>query len=83
MGGLICQIRRNAVLRFEAVPSRPSQVKQFDAQMRELLTAPGIAEAVAEDEPRGHEVCAILGKERWSQQDREKLFAVVEELYGE
>lgn len=83
MGGLVCAIRRNAILQAETVPTRPAQVKTFDRQMRELLAAPSIAEAIAEDEERGKQVCDLLAKERWSTDDREKLFEFVEELYEE
>lgn len=81
MGGLVCAIRRNAVLRFEEVPTAPAQVKQFDEQMRLLLTAPSVAEAIVADTTRGQEVCAILAKDKWTRADRVTLFDVVEDLY--
>lgn len=81
MGGLVCAIRRNAVLKFETVPAAPAQLRQFDEQMRTLLTAPGIAEAIVEETTRGQEVCDILAKPRWVHADRMTLLDIVEAIY--
>lgn len=81
MGGLVCAIRRNAILRFEEVPNKPKDIVKFDEQMRALFTAPSIAEAVEADTTRGQEVCDILSKHEFSHADRVALLGVVESLY--
>ena len=81
MGGLVCAIRRNAVLRFEEVPTKPKDIVKFDEQMRVLLAAPSIAEAIESDTTRAQEICDILSKHEFSHADRTTLLAVVESLY--
>lgn len=81
MGGLVCAIRRNAVLKFQAVPTSKGQVLAFDSQIRHLINAPGFAEAVAEDEAVGREVCEILAKKVFTHADRVRLLYVANEPY--
>jgi hypothetical protein len=81
VGGLACAIPRQAVLRFQEVPTLPAKVKEFDAQMRELLSITTIAGAIVAETSRGQEVCDILAKTNWTRADRVTLFDVVEDLY--
>ncbi len=77
----MCLVRRNAILRFEEVPTAPTQLKQFDEQMRALYAAPGIAEAIDAETARGPEICALLAKGEWTAADRVTLLDVIEDLY--
>jgi len=81
MGGLVCAVHRNAVLRFEQVPTKDQQAKEFDKQIRELLNVTTIAEAVVNETSHGQEVCDILAKASFTHADRVKLFDIVEQLY--
>lgn len=81
MGGLICAIPRQALLKFEAVPTTRHGQKEFDAQVRELYANPVIANAVATETTRGQEACDILGKEDFDHADRQALLDIVESLY--
>jgi hypothetical protein len=81
MGGLICAVHRNAVLRFEQVPTKESQTKEFDKQIRELLNVTTIADSVVNETPHGQEVCDILAKNSFTHADRQKLLDIVEHLY--
>jgi hypothetical protein len=81
VGGIVCAIRRNAVLKFQTVPTSKGLVQAFDAQMRNLINSPGIAEAIAENEALGYEVCEILEHKVWSKPERERLLTIVNELY--
>jgi hypothetical protein len=81
MGGLVCQIHFKAVVRFDAVPTRPMEVKQFDIQIRQFFNVTTIANSVAEDPVKGPELCLLLSKRRWTQEDRVTLFEIGEHLY--
>lgn len=82
IGGLVCQIHRNAVLQFESVPSAPKQIERFDEQIRELYNAPTIAESIVQDKPdQALKVCDTLAKTSWSMDDRTFLLDMVESLY--
>ena len=81
MGGLVCAVHRNAILRFEEVPTKHREVVEFDQQMRDLLNVTTIAEAVVNETQKGQEVCDILAKHEFSHVDRTTLLAVVEGLY--
>lgn len=81
MGGLVCAIHRNAVLRFEEVPTNPAQIVKFDAQMRELYNSPTIAESIVAETDVGEEVCTVLSKHEWSHADRQMLLTTIEALY--
>lgn len=82
IGGLVCKVHRNAALRFDAVPTEPSDKIVFDKQMRELFTLDSIATGVV-DAGHAEEVCTILAKEHFSQADRHTLFDLVEATYEE
>lgn len=73
-------MHRNAILRFEEIPSGPLQMKKFDAQLRELFTLESIAEAVVEGQ-YDMAVCDLLAKHQWTAAERAQLFEIVEELY--
>lgn len=82
MGGIVCAIHRNAVLRFQVVPTKPKDTKEFDQQIRQLLNVTTIANAVDEVSYQlAHEVCDILAKPEFSTADRAKLLEVVDNLY--
>jgi hypothetical protein len=49
MGGLPCLVDARATLRFTAVPTEPTQLAAFDAQVRELYGHPGINQSVVND----------------------------------
>ena len=82
MGGLICWLRRSAILQFEAVPTQADEVKKFDAQVRTLYAAPGIAESLVSDEPdKMTLLCDTMAKTSWTQADRQFLLDTIEKLY--
>lgn len=82
MGGIVCEIPRKAILRFEEVPRLPGQVRQFDSQIRQLYAHPTIAQSVNDENPHGaREVCLILSKDDFTASDRATLLHVVESLY--
>lgn len=81
MGGLACAIPRQAVLRFEHVPTGHKNEKEFDEQVRELYANSIISTAVATETTRGQEACDILGKDKFTHADRVALFEIVESLY--
>jgi len=81
MGGLVCNVHKNAVLRFQTVPTNPADQAKFDDQIRQLYNAPSIAESVVSDTSKAVTVCAILAQAVFSQADRQKLLDVIESLY--
>ncbi len=81
MGGIVCAIPRQAILRFHSVPTARRDEKEFDEQIRDLYANPTIANAVATETQRAKDVCDILGKESFSDADRVVLLEVVESLY--
>lgn len=82
MGGIVCHIHRNAILRYESVPTGRHEIKEFDAQLRQLFGQQSIAEAV---EAAGTyvRVCDLLAKDQWTQAERTELYELVESLYEE
>ncbi len=82
MGGLACQVRRNAVLQFQSVPTDPKALATFDAQMRTLFAGPDIAETLVNEAPtKVKTVCDTLAKTAWTAADRTVLLDVVESFY--
>ena len=82
MGGLVCWLRRSAILQFETVPVQEDEVKAFDAQMRKLYAAPGIAESLVSDLPdKITLLCDTMAKTSWTQVDRQFLLDTIEKLY--
>lgn len=80
MGGLVCNVHRNAVLRFDSVPTEPSDKIVFDKQIRELFALQSIAEAIVEA-GKAPVVCEILAKDHFTQADRHTLYDAVEAAY--
>ena len=84
MGGLACWQRRSAIVLYENVPTTAHELKEFDAQLRQLYAAPGIPEAIVDNTttaPKVMTVCDLLSKTSWTQQDRITLLGIVESLY--
>ena len=82
MGGLVCWARRSAILQFEIEPTNTNEIPRFDAQMRQLYAAPGIAESLVSDLPDKMKLlCDTLAKTIWTQQDRQFLLNTIEKLY--
>lgn len=81
MGGIVCAIPRQALLRFESVPTSRKELREFDEQIRTLYSNPVIANSVATETARGQEACDILGKDEFTHTDRTTLFGIVESLY--
>lgn len=82
MGGLLCWARRSAILQFAEVPSAPDKLKAFDAQMRELIAAPGVTESLLSDKPASmQQLCNMLAEPNWTLTQRAWLLDLVESLY--
>ena len=81
MGGIVCNVRRNAILQFQTIPTNPAEIMKFDSQMRSLYAAPDIAETIADETTKGMQVCAILAKSTWTEADRDFLLDTIESLY--
>jgi hypothetical protein len=81
MGGVACQIERNAVLEFASVPTDAAKLPAFDAQLRKAFTLSEIAVAI-EAAGTGPQVCAILWKfNGWTLADRTQLLDYLEALW--
>ena len=80
MGGIVCHIHRNAILRFETIPTGQHDLKEFDAQLRQLFSLQSIAEGI-EAKGTHMRVCELLEKDKWALAERTELFAQVEGLY--
>jgi hypothetical protein len=80
MGGIPCLIQRNAILKYQTVPTDASNQAVFDDQMRRLYVA--VAQDIADDAPsQAQSVCTILAKTAFTQDDRTTLLTVIESLY--
>lgn len=83
MGGLVCYVRRDAILQFQSVPTVAAQIPIFDAQLRQLYAAPDIAETIVAEAPTKVKlVCDTLSKSTWTAADRTALLDVIEGLYA-
>lgn len=81
MGGIPCLVDRQAILRFQTVPTTPPEQAQFDEQIRRLYVA--VAQSIADDAPaQAQEVCGILAQPEFSQANRQRLLDVIESLYN-
>lgn len=78
MGGAVCNVHRQAVLRFTSVPTVPAQQAQFDEQIRKLYTL--VAQDIV-NEGLGMQACAILAKPHFDMTDRATLLNLIESLY--
>jgi len=82
MGGLLCWARRSAILLFDKVPTNPAHIPEFDAQIRQLIAAPGVTESLLSDKPGAmNQLCVVLAKKNWTDADRDWLLDLVESLY--
>lgn len=82
MGGLVCMIHRQAVLEFQSVPTNPSELPEFDAQIRALYNVESIADSLVNDAPdQVKAVCDTLAKPSFTAADRTLLYTVAESLY--
>lgn len=82
MGGLVCHNVRVAILQFNAVPTEPAKVSQFDKEMRTLYANPIIADSLESMDPSPLPAAiAVLSKPSWSLADRTTLLNIVESLY--
>lgn len=81
MGGIACQIERNAKLQYADIPTNPHELKQFDAQLRECFTLPHIVDSIASGSDWG-DVCELLAKPAWSDADRRELYGYLEGLWS-
>lgn len=82
MGGAVCLVHRNAILRFQQIPTQPAELVRFDSQMRELYNSDDIAQAVVLLGPSVYQpACETLAKQSFSPADRQLLFNTIESLY--
>jgi hypothetical protein len=81
MGGLICNIGRNAILQFQTIPTDAPQLAQFDAQMRQLVTYYDTDLVSDNDTQTVKQLCAILAKSAFTLGDRQFMLNLVEALY--
>lgn len=80
MGGIACQIERNAMLRYSSIPTDSKDLKEFDRQLRACFTLGEIATAV-EAAGTGPQVCNLLWKPAWTTADRTELYGYLEALW--
>lgn len=83
MGGLPCLVGRNALLRFKTVPTSPTEIVAFDAQIRQVYALPDISQAIVNDTDQAKTCCDILSQARFSESDREKLMNALDMLWPE
>ena len=63
MGGAVCRIIIQSVVRAKAVPTNPAQHPEFEAQLRKCYANPVIAESVGtEIDGRWKGICTALAK---------------------
>lgn len=80
MGGIVCHIHRNAILRFEGVPTKEKDKEEFDAQMRKLFSQESIAKAI-EENGTYMRVCDLLALKEWKDTERQELYDFLEATY--
>lgn len=83
MGGVACALPRHALLLFDEVPTKKSDLKQFDEQIRQCYANTLIVQGVIEDfgDAIGVEAYKILALDSWTTADRERLLEILEGLY--
>ena len=84
MGGAPCIIIIHALVRYQSVPTDPTQLQAFDAQMRDCLSRDTIAQAVVNDNTSQTvtQVWDILEKQQFSAADRLALWNVLSAYRG-
>jgi hypothetical protein len=80
MGGLACQVERNAALAFSAIPSDPQQFPEFDRQLRACFKLYHIVEGVVAN-GTAMACCTILWDQDWTLAQRTQLYDYLEELW--
>ena len=79
MGGQVCAIIINSLVRYEEVPSNPAKRKELEAQLRQCYANPVIAERVGQDNNVAMTVCNVLEKEHLLPADLEYLLNTLPE----
>lgn len=82
MGGLVCEIHKNAVLRYQKVPTDAAGQAAFDVQIRELYNVNDVAQTIVNETTEGVAICKILMQPTFAQTDRQKLLDVINSLYS-
>ena len=83
MGGLPCLVGRQAILRFKTVPTSVDSLASFDSQIRQVYALPDVSQSIVNDTDQAKTCCDILGQEKFSNSDRQKLLAALNQLWGE
>jgi len=84
MGGAPCIIIIHALVRYQTIPTDPTDLAEFDAQMRDCLSRDTIAQAVVNDNTSATvtEVWDILEKAEFTAADRITLWNVLSAYRG-
>lgn len=82
MGGLVCAVPHFAILPGEGIPSKPSEIVEFDQRLRACFAQPQIVQGVV-DAGHGDAACAILRKATWTMVDRTTLYDMLDSLYDD
>lgn len=81
MGGLVCAVHRNAILRFQSIPTLDSDLAQFDSQMRQLIADYSMDLVSDNTTTKVKLLCAVLAKPKFNTEDRQFMLNMVEALY--
>jgi hypothetical protein len=82
MGGIVCEIPKSAILRFDGVPADRRKLAKFDEQLRQCYAQPQIVQGIA-DAGHGYRVCKLLSKTRgWDDGERQDLYGMLIGLYA-
>ena len=81
MGGFICNIGRNAILRFQSIPTSDTDLAQFDTQIRELMAHYSMDLVSDNTTTKVKLLCAVLAKPKFNTEDRQFMLSMVEALY--
>lgn len=82
MGGIVCQIQRNAILQYSAIPADAKELQDFDAQLRQCFAGDEIALAVSQLGPSvSAQVCSALWDHPLTAEDRDFLYKTLQSLW--
>lgn len=82
MGGIVCQIQRNAILQYSAVPTSPKELAEFDQQLRACFATGEIALSVSQLGPTvAAQVCTALWDYPLTTADRDFLYKTLQSLW--
>lgn len=81
MGGLVCAVHRNAILRFQSIPTLDSDLAQFDTQIRQLIADYSMDLVSDNTTTKVKLLCAVLAKPKFNTEDRQFMLSMVEALY--